>query len=217
MMMPYLEEASLYGQVDWTTPLGRARTTRDAARYVASHQVRIVHVSVGRTGRHRQRLVRCPRQLRGQRRHRHMWMNDTSPTQDCAYTSLNPGYSCSHAAYSGIPELGPNPEAAEFFLGSIRHFHDEQGPTHGGVHRTALPKRLRFAKSARYRAGYSRRAPLRRRLPLHARLSAELSRAARSKSLLRSSTPTMHRARTRRLGLAGDNGVTSPAVPTPTA
>jgi hypothetical protein len=54
-------------------------------------------------------------------------MNDVSPTQDCAWGSRNPGYNCSHSPYSGIPELVPNPEAANSSLGRFGTFMMNKG------------------------------------------------------------------------------------------
>jgi prepilin-type N-terminal cleavage/methylation domain-containing protein len=126
MMMPYLEEAGLYGQVDWTLPLGERNTSTPPDR---SHHIKfqsyscpsdedaeIVNDWYGARGNYAGNVGIGT-----------IWMNDTSPTQDCAYTGLNPGYNCNHGSYSGIPELGKNPDAPNSSLGRFGTFMMNKG------------------------------------------------------------------------------------------
>ena len=115
VMMPYLEEASLYSQVDWTLPLGErnALNPPDKSHHIkfetyrcpSDEDVDIVNDWYGARGNYAGNVGIGT-----------FWMNDTSPTQDCAYASLNPGYACTAHKYAGIPELVPNPEAANSSL-----------------------------------------------------------------------------------------------------
>ncbi len=87
-MMPYLEEASLYGTVDWTIPLGDRynATPPDTAHHIkfasytcpSAEPVEIVNTFYGARGNYAGNVGIGK-----------IWMNDTSPTQDCAYANPN--------------------------------------------------------------------------------------------------------------------------------
>lgn len=125
-MMPYLEEASLYSQVDWTLPLGirNALSPPDRSHHIKFQTYRcpsdepadIVNDWYGARGNYAANVGIGL-----------MWMNDTSPTQDCAYGSLNPGYGCTVRKYTGIPELVPNPEAPNSSLARFGAFMMNKG------------------------------------------------------------------------------------------
>jgi prepilin-type N-terminal cleavage/methylation domain-containing protein len=109
-MMPYLEEASFYSKVDWKVPLGQRNslTPPDTSHHIkfesytcpSDEPVDIVNNWYGARGNYA-----------GNVGIGFMWMNDTSPTQDCAFANLNPGYSCSPHPFSTSHPLGQNPEA----------------------------------------------------------------------------------------------------------
>jgi prepilin-type N-terminal cleavage/methylation domain-containing protein len=107
-MMPYLEESGLYGQVDWTIPLGEREDNGDKSHHIkfqsytcpSDEDVDIVNDFYGARGNYAGNVGIGT-----------FWMNDTSPTQDCAYKDLNSAYDCNHDRYKAIPELMPNPEA----------------------------------------------------------------------------------------------------------
>ena len=94
-MMPYVEESAFYSKVDWTIPLGErnALSPPDTAHHIqfetykcpSDTRVGIVNDWYGARGNYAGNVGIGL-----------IWMNDTSPTQDCAYSSLNPGYSCNH-------------------------------------------------------------------------------------------------------------------------
>jgi prepilin-type processing-associated H-X9-DG protein len=117
VMMPYLEESSLYGQVDWTIPLGQRNdlTPPDTSHHIkfgsytcpSAEPVEIVNSWYGARGNYA-----------GNAGIGKIWMNDTSPTQDCAYASLNPDYNCmQHKYWPTAPKQ--NPEAP---LSSLSRF-----------------------------------------------------------------------------------------------
>jgi prepilin-type N-terminal cleavage/methylation domain-containing protein len=126
VMMPYLEEASLYSQVDWTIPLGErnALAPPDTSHHIkfetyvcpSDEPVDITNSWYGARGNYAGNVGIGV-----------FWMNDTSPTQDCAYASLNPGFSCSIHKYSAIPELVPNPEARDSSLARFGTFMMNKG------------------------------------------------------------------------------------------
>jgi hypothetical protein len=125
-MMPYLEEASLYSQVDWTLPLGERNTLSppDTSHHIkfatytcpSDERVEIVNTWYGARGNYAANVGIGL-----------IWMNDTSPTQDCAFASLNTGYNCKVQKYAGIPELVDNPEAINSSLARFGAFMMNKG------------------------------------------------------------------------------------------
>lgn len=123
-MMPYLEEASLYSQVDWTLPLGVRNDRGDRSHHIkfatytcpSEERVDVVNSWYGARGNYAANVGIGL-----------MWMNDTSPTQDCAFGSINPGYGCKVQRYAGIPELVPNFEAPDSSLGRFGAFMMNKG------------------------------------------------------------------------------------------
>ncbi len=126
LLMPYLEEAALHSQVNWKLPLDDRNTSTPAD-----------------TGHHIQfQSYLCPSDTRvgitnswygargnyaGNAGIGMIWMNDTSPTQDCAYKDMNPSYGCSpHPAY---PPSDPraNPEAKSSSLSRFGTFMINKG------------------------------------------------------------------------------------------
>ena len=91
LLMPYVEEASLHGQVDWKIPLGNRNDNNDKSHHIqfqtylcpSDDRVGIVNDWYGARGNYAGNVGIGM-----------IWMNDTSPTQDCANASLNPGFSC---------------------------------------------------------------------------------------------------------------------------
>jgi prepilin-type N-terminal cleavage/methylation domain-containing protein len=110
VMMPYLEEAGLYGQVDWTIPLGVRDDSGDRSHhikfqsYLCPSDEDVEPITwYGARGNYAGNVGIGV-----------FWMNDPSPTQDCAFHQLNPGFNCTHGnyqQYGGITELIPNPDA----------------------------------------------------------------------------------------------------------
>jgi prepilin-type N-terminal cleavage/methylation domain-containing protein len=123
-IMPYLEEASLYSKVDWSIPLGVRNTNGDTSHHIkfesytcpSDEPVDIANSWYGARGNYA-----------GNAGIGQFWMNDTSPTQDCAFSAMNPGYGCSHPKYSGIVELVPNPEAENSSLARFGTFMMNKG------------------------------------------------------------------------------------------
>ena len=118
LMMPYLEEASLYGKVDWTIPLGVRNDNGDTSHHIkfatytcpSAEPVDIVNDWYGARGNYA-----------GNAGIGTIWMNDTSPTQDCAYASQNPGYGCTpHKYWPTAPKQ--NPEAPNSSLSRFGTF-----------------------------------------------------------------------------------------------
>jgi prepilin-type N-terminal cleavage/methylation domain-containing protein len=127
VMMPYLEEAGLYSQVDWTIPLGERNTQTPPDR---SHHIKfqtflcpsdedtgIVNDWYGARGNYVGNVGIGT-----------IWMDDPSPTQDC---TLSDQFGCppGNAARkfpSGNP-LGSNPEAANSSLGRFGTFMMNKG------------------------------------------------------------------------------------------
>ncbi|MEX0612317.1 MAG: DUF1559 domain-containing protein [Pirellulales bacterium] len=109
VVMPYVEEASLYENVDWTIPLGvrNALSPADTSHHIpfevyrcpTDERVGITNTWYGARGNYAGNVGIGV-----------IWMNDTSPTQDCAYGSLNPGYSCNHGPIAPSGDK-VNPEA----------------------------------------------------------------------------------------------------------
>jgi len=125
VMMPYLEEASLYGKVDWTIPLGErnAASPPDTSHHIkfasytcpSADPVEIVNDWYGARGNYA-----------GNAGIGTIWMNDTSPTQDCAYANLNSGYGCSpHKYWPTAPKQ--NPEAPNSSLSRFGTFMVNKG------------------------------------------------------------------------------------------
>jgi prepilin-type processing-associated H-X9-DG protein len=125
VMMPYLEEASLYGQVDWTKPLGERydATPPDKSHHIqfasytcpSSEPVEIVNNFYGARGNYAGNVGIGT-----------VWMNDTSPTQDCAYASLNTSYGCMpHKYWFNAPKQ--NPEAPNSSLSRFGTFMVNKG------------------------------------------------------------------------------------------
>jgi type II secretory pathway pseudopilin PulG len=80
VLMPYVEEASFYSQVDWTVPLGERNDNGDTSHHIefqtykcpTDEDVGIVNNWYGARGNYA-----------GNVGIGFVWMNDTSPTQDC--------------------------------------------------------------------------------------------------------------------------------------
>jgi prepilin-type N-terminal cleavage/methylation domain-containing protein len=110
LLMPYVEEASLYGQVNWKIPLEdrNSLVPPDTAHHIqfqtllcpSDQRVGITNTWYGARGNYA-----------GNAGIGKIWMNDTSPTQDAANASLNPGYSCTPHPYSAPSDPNANPEA----------------------------------------------------------------------------------------------------------
>jgi hypothetical protein len=92
-VMPFLEEASLYDTVDWLVPLGvrNAQVPPDTSHHIpfetyfcpSDLRVGITNSWYGARGNYAGNVGIGV-----------IYMNDTSPTQDCAFAHLNTGYSC---------------------------------------------------------------------------------------------------------------------------
>ena len=115
LLMPYVEEASLHGQVNWKLPLEdrNSLVPPDTSHHIpfqtylcpSDTRVGITNSWYGARGNYAGNVGIGT-----------IWMNDTSPTQDCANGFMNPGYSCSkHPPY---PPTDPrsNPEAKDSSL-----------------------------------------------------------------------------------------------------
>ncbi len=100
VMMPYLEEASLYAQVDWSLPLGARNDAPDTDPNKTAHHIRfdsyicpsaepveIVNSWYGARGNYA-----------GNAGIGRIWMDDPSPTQDC---TLSTQYGCPGSSNSG--------------------------------------------------------------------------------------------------------------------
>jgi hypothetical protein len=122
VMMPYLEEASLYAQVDWTIPLGQrnSMTPPDTSHHIkfqsyrcpSAEDVDIVNSWYGARGNYA-----------GNAGIGTIWMNDTSPTQDCAYAHLNPSYGCTtHKYFPVATDPRANPESPNSSLSRFGTF-----------------------------------------------------------------------------------------------
>ncbi len=123
VMMPYLEEASLYANVDWTIPLGVRNDNGDTSHHIkfasytcpSADPVDITNDWYGARGNYA-----------GNAGIGTVWMNDTSPTQDCAYGSLNPSYGCApHKYWPWAPKQ--NPEAPNSSLSRFGTFMVNKG------------------------------------------------------------------------------------------
>jgi prepilin-type N-terminal cleavage/methylation domain-containing protein len=146
-MMPYLEEASLYAQVNWTIPLGQrvsmpvGNPNRTAHHikfesYIcpSAEQVELVNDWYGARGNYAANVGIGT-----------IWMNDTSPTQDCAFASQNPGYGCTtHKYWPTAPRA--NPEAPNSSLSRFGAFMVNKGRKMGefedGTSKTAAVSEL---------------------------------------------------------------------------
>jgi prepilin-type N-terminal cleavage/methylation domain-containing protein len=116
LLMPYLEEASLHDQVDWTIPLGvrNAQTPADTGHHIpfetylcpSDERVGLTNNWYGARGNYAGNVGVGV-----------IWMNDTSPTQDCAWASLNPGYGCRPG-----PHWSPTQRNPKFPNSSLKRF-----------------------------------------------------------------------------------------------
>jgi prepilin-type N-terminal cleavage/methylation domain-containing protein len=127
-MMPYLEEASLYAQVDWTIPLGERNDRPVGDPNKTAHHIKFesyVCPSAEPVG-----LVNDWYGARGNYAANAgigtIWMNDTSPTQDCAFGSMNPSYGCVQRRYWPTAPR-QNPEAEFSSLGRFGAFMVNKG------------------------------------------------------------------------------------------
>jgi prepilin-type N-terminal cleavage/methylation domain-containing protein len=122
ILMPYVEEASIYDQVDWTIPLDdrNTKTPPDTSHHIpfATYQCpsdeRVETVAwYGARGNYAGNVGIGI-----------IWMNDPSPRQDC---SLSKQYGCSvQQAYPpGSPKI--NPEAPESWLSRFGTFMVNKG------------------------------------------------------------------------------------------
>ena len=126
LLMPYVEEASLHSQVDWSIPLGVRNdlVPPDTAHHIpfetyncpSDDRVGITNSWYGARGNYAGNVGIGV-----------IWMNDTSPTQDCANKALNPGYNCNHSAYPGGTLWGTNPEAPSSSLSRFGAFMVNKG------------------------------------------------------------------------------------------
>jgi hypothetical protein len=109
-LMPYVEEASLHSQVNWKIPLDdrNSLVPADTSHHIqfqtylcpSDNRVGITNGWYGARGNYA-----------GNVGIGFIWMNDTSPTQDCANAALNPGYSCNHTGFYPPGDPRANPEA----------------------------------------------------------------------------------------------------------
>jgi type II secretory pathway pseudopilin PulG len=114
LLMPYLEEASLHDKVDWTIPLGVRNDQKDTGHHIlfdtylcpSDERVGLVNTWYGARGNYAGNVGVGV-----------IWMNDTSPTQDCAWASLNPGYNCKNG-----PHWSPAQRNPKFPNSSLKRF-----------------------------------------------------------------------------------------------
>lgn len=110
-LMPYVEEASLHGQINWKIPLDDRNTATppDTSHHIqfqtylcpSDTRVGITNNWYGARGNYAGNVGIGT-----------VWMNDTSPTQDCANHSLNPQFQCtSHTGAYPPGDSRANPEA----------------------------------------------------------------------------------------------------------
>ena len=124
VLMPYVEEASLYENVDWTKPLGKRNDDNDKSHHIqfetykcpSDERVGIVNDWYGARGNYVGNVGIGT-----------VWMNDTSPTQDCANASLNTSYGCNHGKYPPATLWGSNPEAPDSSLSRFGTFMVNKG------------------------------------------------------------------------------------------
>jgi prepilin-type N-terminal cleavage/methylation domain-containing protein len=119
LLMPYVEEASLHGQVNWKIPLDDRNAQNDTGHHIefqsylcpSDNRVAITNGWYGARGNYA-----------GNAGIGLIWMNDTSPTQDCANGPLNPGYGCTvHPQYPPT-DIRSNPEAKNSSLSRFGTF-----------------------------------------------------------------------------------------------
>ena len=105
-IMPFVEEASLYDNVEWEIPLGvrNAQSPPDTSHHIpfetykcpTDERVGITNNWYGARGNYA-----------GNAGVGFIWMNDTSPTQDCANAHLNPGYACKNGPHWSPAQRNP--------------------------------------------------------------------------------------------------------------
>jgi hypothetical protein len=110
LLMPYIEESSLHSLIDWTIPLNRRNTSTpaDTGHHIpfvtfqcpSDDRVGIINDWYGARGNYAGNVGIGM-----------FWMNDTAPTQDCAYKNLNPAYACNHSGAYPPTDPRANPEA----------------------------------------------------------------------------------------------------------
>lgn len=113
-LMPYVEEASLHSQVDWTIPLGVRNDNKDKSHHIqfqtyqcpSDERVGIVNDWYGARGNYAANAGIG-----------FIWMNDPSPWQDCSYAPLQQ-YGCktTQTEWTGVavnPEK-PNSQLSRF-------------------------------------------------------------------------------------------------------
>jgi prepilin-type N-terminal cleavage/methylation domain-containing protein len=109
VLMPFVEEASLHSQVDWTIPLDdrNSKTPPDTGHHIAfgtyqcpsDQRVGITNNWYGARGNYA-----------GNVGIGHVWMKDPSPTQDC-FGGTTTQYECPHSAAGPPGDPRRNPEA----------------------------------------------------------------------------------------------------------
>jgi len=119
LLMPFIEEASLHSQVDWTIPLNTRNANGDTSHHIpfatyqcpSDNRVGITNGWYGARGNYVANVGVG-----------FVWMNDPAPTQDC---SLSTQYSCSkQQAWTGA---NVNPEAKDSWLSRFGTFMVNKG------------------------------------------------------------------------------------------
>jgi len=114
-IMPHLEEATLHSQVDWTMPLGDRNDRGDTGHHIrfqtylcpSDDEVDITNSWYGARGNYAANVGIG-----------FVWMNDPSPTQDCAFGSQ---FGCTQRPFGGDPPR-QNPEAPQSSLSRFGTF-----------------------------------------------------------------------------------------------
>jgi prepilin-type N-terminal cleavage/methylation domain-containing protein len=140
LIMPYVEEAALYGQVDWKIPLGVRNDKGDKSHQIefetflcpSSQRVGIANSWYGARGNYAGNVGIGL-----------IWMNDPSPFQDC---SLSNQYSCA-SPKANWPTAEKNPERTDSWLKRFGTFMVNKGRKMGefadGTSKTAAVSEIR--------------------------------------------------------------------------
>jgi prepilin-type N-terminal cleavage/methylation domain-containing protein len=123
LVMPFVEEAALYENVDWTIPLGIRNDNNDTAHHISfetyrcpsDERVGIANSWYGARGNYA-----------GNVGIGYVWMNDPSPTQDC-FGRTTTQYGCSPKPIYPPGDVRRNPEAPDSSLSRFGTFMVNKG------------------------------------------------------------------------------------------
>jgi type II secretory pathway pseudopilin PulG len=125
LLMPYVEEAGLYGTVDWTIPLGERNDSvpPDTSHHISfetykcpsDERVDITNTWYGARGNYAGNIGIGT-----------MWMNDPSPTQDC-FGGTTSQFGCSPSPAAPPNNVKANPEAPRSSLSRFGTFMVNKG------------------------------------------------------------------------------------------